>query len=169
LKKQGKPVTEQTLNPPTKPTHPEESKQDIPIEKLLDYRKRKLTYEEIATLTGLCRQTVSIRIKEADLDGLDVFSAQKDNVFEHKQQELVKNLTGEKIKGMSGLQIITGAAIFQDKIQAIRGQATEIIEHRSLVFDLNKAYEQLRASGNHGLVEVHDIEVINSLPECPQK
>jgi hypothetical protein len=48
---------------------------------------------------------------------------------------------------MSGLQKITGAAILQDKIMALRGQASTIIEHRSIIADLRDAQDRLRKAG----------------------
>ncbi len=157
MKKQGKTTQNANL--------PEES--EIPIEKLLEYRKKNLTYEEIAALTGKCRQTVSNLIHKADLDGLDTFEANRDKVFASKQREIVNSLTDAKIKDMSGLQLITGAAILQDKIQVIRGQATVIIDHRVMVLDLNRAIDQLRAEQAQEAGDIQDAEVINSPVKCP--
>jgi hypothetical protein len=118
----------------------------IDIADLIEYRKKGLSLSEIATLTGCSRENVCVRLQHADLEGLDVYRDNKDKVFEHKQREISKTLTGDKLKGMSALQAITGMAILQDKIQAMRGQATEIIEHRNITIDLSKAYEAMRAS-----------------------
>ena len=116
----------------------------IDIENLIDYRKRGLTLQEIATLTGCSKQSVHERLQLADLDGLEAFRKHKDIALEHKQRAIVKSLTDAKVKEMSGLQLITGAAILEDKVRAIRGQATEIIDHRHLVLDLSEAIKRLR-------------------------
>lgn len=117
----------------------------IEIESLIAYRKKGLTLQEIATLTGCTKQTVSERLQGADLEGLEIFREHKDKTLEHKQREIVKSLTGEKINSMSGLQAITAAAILQDKIMALRGQASQIVDHRHMVVSLDAAIEQLRA------------------------
>jgi predicted DNA-binding protein YlxM (UPF0122 family) len=135
----------------------------IPIETLIEYRKKGLTLEEIGTLTGITKQSVSERIRNADLEGLEQFNDHKDKVFEHKQREIVKSLTDAKVKEMSGLQLITGAAILQDKIMALRGQASTIIDHRHLTVDLNRAIEQLRNEQGNAPLPVDNSDVI----ECP--
>ena len=162
MKKQGKPI-EQNDNLPAKPST---APKGIDIADLIAYRKKGLTLEEIGTLTGCTKQTVSERLQEANLEGLESFREHKDIVLEHQQREIVKSLTGAKIKDMSGLQLITGAAILQDKIQVIRGQATEIIDHRVLTLDLNKAIEQLRQEQGRDAIDV-DSSVDIIVDKCP--
>lgn len=138
----------------------------IPIEDLIAYRAKGLSTTEIGKLTGCDHSNVARRLKEAELESLDRFQEHKDKVFEHTQRELVKSITGGDIKAMSGLQKITGAAILQDKIMAMRGQATQIIEHRSLVVDLNRVADQLRAEQG----SIVDLPVDNPgyQPQCPE-
>jgi predicted transcriptional regulator len=119
----------------------------IPIEDILEYHKRGLTQRDIATLLGITQQSVQERLKNANVEGLSRFQDHKDKVFEHKQREIIDSLSGSDIKDMSGLQKITGAAILQDKIMALRGQASTIIEHRSIIADLRDAQDRLRKAG----------------------
>ncbi len=176
MKKQGKPKITNPLNPiltkaltempldELKDLKASTAPKGIDIADLIAYRKKGLTLEEIGTLTGCTKQTVSERLQEANLEGLESFREHKDIVLEHQQREIVKSLTGAKIKDMSGLQLITGAAILQDKIQVIRGQATEIIDHRIMVLDLNRAIEQLRAEQGAptDVEEIPDIQVVDA-------
>jgi len=120
---------------------------DIAIEDLIEYRKRGLSLPEIAKLEGCSHQNVHERLKKANLEGLDKFRDNKDAVFEHKQREIVNCLNADKLKDMSGLQLITGAAILQDKIQVIRGQASDIVEHRTINASLDEITERMRSAG----------------------
>ena len=162
MKKQGKPQ-----KPPVNSEHVPTSTapKGIEIENLIDYRKRNLTLQEIATLTGCSKENVCQRLRDADLDGLETFREYKDVTLEHKQREIVKSLTDAKVKGMSGLQLITGAAILQDKIQVIRGLSSEIVDHRVLTLDLNKAIEQLRQEQGSNTTDQN--EQIIDIPKCP--
>ena len=119
----------------------------IPIEDLIEYSNKGLSGGEIAAIVGCSVTNVNARLKDADLKGLDRFRKNKDKVFEHKQREIVQSLSGHKLKGMSGLQLITGAAILEDKIRAIRGQATEVVDHRVLVADISAVMARLQSLG----------------------
>lgn len=102
----------------------------IPLEDILAFRAKGLTLEQIGTLTGCTKQTVSERLKTADLQGLENFREYKDVIFEDLQRILVSSLTAGDVKAMSGMQRITGAAILEDKLRVIRGQATSIVDIR---------------------------------------
>ncbi len=131
----------------TKHDLPNSARKGIPIEDILEYRKKRLTCEEIATLTGCSKQNVVQRLKEYDLQGLDNFRQNKDNVFEHTQRKLINTLTDEDIKKASFSQRMLGVGLLQDKIQVLRGDATDITEHRVIVANLAEATERMRKAG----------------------
>lgn len=135
----------------------------IDIADLIEYRKKGLSYTEIGALTGCSRENVCQRFRDADLEGLEVYSNHKDKVFEHKQREIAKTLTGDKLKGMSALQAITGMAILQDKIMVMRGQANNITENRNISIDLSRAYEAMKQSRGESV----DTPVDNSTCQPP--
>lgn len=154
-------MTDKTDNlPDTRP-------KGIPIEDLIAYRKKGLSTTEIGKLTGCDHSNVARRLKEADLDGLDRFRENKDAAFEHLQRTAVNSITGDDLKGMNALQRITAAAILQDKIAALRGQASQIVDHRHLVVDLGAAIQRLR---DEQAIEIpaieQDAQVIDVTP-CP--
>ena len=155
--------TNMTDNLPTNTEKGNSAPKGIEIERLIDYRKKGLTLQEIATLTGCTKQTVSERLQGADLEGLDTFREHKDTALEHKQREIVKSLTGEKINSMSGLQAITAAAILEDKIRNIRQQSTGVVSHQLLVIDLSKAIEAMRTEQHSDRQPVDNSDVI----DCP--
>ena len=136
-------------------------RETIPLADLIAYRKKNLTLEEIAKLTGCTKQNVQQRFERANLEGLERFQEHKDKVLEAKQFEIVNQLTDEKVKKMSGLQLVTGAAILQDKITALRGQATAIIDHRHLVVNLDKAIDALmRERGQEQIIDVEPSDAV---------
>ena len=119
----------------------------IPIERLIEYRRKGLTMKEIGLLCECSEANVSKRLKHVDMDGLDVFSKHKAEVFESKQRELINVLTPDKLNNMSASQAIVGAAILQDKIQTMRGNATEIIDHRVITASLEEITKRMRDQG----------------------
>ena len=123
---------------------------NIPIEDILAYKAKGLKVTEIANLTGCTHSAISQRLADIDIDSLMNFNKYKDQVLEHKQREVLNELTDAKVKSMTGLQLITGAAILEDKIRIIRGQATDIQDVRVLSVDLDKAVKRLREARGGG-------------------
>lgn len=169
MKKQGKP-TNPTDNLPetTSEQHPESSTapKGIPIEDLIEYRKKGLTLEEIATLTGCTKQTVHGRLQSIDLDGLTRFDSNKDTILTHHQRRVVNALTDEDIQKMSGLQKLIGIKLTDEAIRTIRGQATEIVDHRVMVLDLNKAIQAMRAEQAEDAITVdNSVDIV--VDKCP--
>ena len=166
MKKQGKPknLPEQAPEHTIQPTSPK----GIDIEDILAYKKKGLSHSEIGKVVGCSEQNVSKRIQSMELESLSNFRDNKDHVFEHLQRKIVKSIGDGQLNSMSGLQLITGAAILQDKIQVIRGLSSEIVDHRVLTLDLNKAIEQLRQEqGIDDRVTNGQNEQIIDVPECP--
>ncbi len=138
----------------------------IPIEDLIEYRSKGLTTTEIGKLTGCDHSNVSRRLAEADLESLDRFETHKAKTFEHIQRRALKNITDEELKKASPASKVLMAGVLQDKIMALRGQASEIIDHRHLVVDLGKAIEAMRKEQ----ADYVDNPVDNTSyqPHCPQ-
>jgi len=130
---------------------------NIPIEDILHYRAKGLSQTEIARLTGCTHGNISQRLRNANLESLQNYNKYKDHVLEHKQREIFNELQADKIKAMSGLQLITGVAILEDKIRTIRGQCVEITEQRVLKVDLDKAYQAMRQAGVEGTGQAQDV------------
>jgi len=137
----------------------------IELERLIGYRKKGLTCEEIGTLTGCTRQAVSERLKDIDLEGLDTYRDHKDAVLEHRQREIVaKCLTGDKIEKLSAYQAVGALSLLQDKIMVMRGQANNITENRNISIDLSKAYEAMKQSHS---IEERGIEQNDQVIDIP--
>ncbi len=172
MKKQGKPknlpenTTEQTQNETT-PSNPKGStgRKGIPIEKILACRKRGLTIEETAQLCGCSTTNIVKRCQELDLETLEDFNDNKVHLWDMVERKYVNKLLDANDKSNVADSIIAGTA--HDKGRLIRGQATEIIDHRVMVLDLNKAIAAMRAEQGTQVEEIQDGEVINSPVKCP--
>ena len=144
---------------PKKPKEPDPNKialkgqsNPIPLEELLEYRQRGWSIQEIATQVGCSRQNVSDRLQRANIDGLQMYSKHKASVFEAKQKQILDSITEDKIANMSAAQAVVGAAIFEDKIRLIRGQATEIIDIRQISIDLETITKRMQDELSKGEV-----------------
>ena len=128
---------------------------NISLEKIIALRKRGMSTYEIAKLLGCTHSNVVQRLAKVDLEGLELYRDNKDVVLEHKQRELLNNLTPEKIKTMPGKDIIISAGILEDKIRNIRGESTSIVEVRSITATLNEVTDRMRKAG---LLHVQDVD-----------
>lgn len=139
----------------------------IDIADLIEYRSKGLTVTEIAKLTGCDHSNVSRRLAEADLESLDRFETHKAKTFEHLQRRAVQNITDEELKKTTAAQRVWIAGVLQDKIAALRGQASQIVDHRHLVIDLGAAIQRLREEQQVDTSDTVEAEVIDC-PTCNQ-
>jgi transcriptional regulator len=161
--------TKQAIIPteqPTEHTKALTAPKGIDIEDILAYKKKGLSHSEIGKMVGCSEQNVSNRIQSLELESLENFRNHKDSVMESIQRSALKNIGDAELKSMNPLQRITAAAILQDKIQVIRGQATEIIDHRVMVVDLNRVCDQLRAEqGMDAITVEQSVDIV--VDKCP--
>ena len=86
-----------------------------------------LTQEQTSALTNVSRSRISEIMSEVKENPESlIFSENKDKVFEGLQARLVNLADDELLKTMLSKRGFTDVAILQDKIQLLRGQATEI-------------------------------------------
>ena len=96
-------------------------------------RYPELSQGEIARRVGCSPQNVS-EVLETFLAGtslanLEDFRSNKPSILEAVQFRALASISQEKLDNQSALQLITGAAILQDKLQVLRGQPTSIHVH----------------------------------------
>lgn len=98
-------------------------------------RKLAITYPElsnsdIARTVGCTPQNVSCVLSTflagTSPETLADFQANKADVYDVLQLKLLSSLTQEKIEKSKPMELITGAAILEDKARLVRGQATGI-------------------------------------------
>jgi len=119
-------------------------------------RKMALTYPEltntqIADAVGCTRQNVSC-VLDSFLAGtspetLADFQSNKADVYDALQLRLLGSLTQEKIDKSKPMEIITGAAILEDKARLVRGQATGI--NVNVLLDVAEALRNRPQSAPH--------------------
>ena len=99
----------------------------------LSLKYPELSQSQIAAMVGCSQQRVSEVLVEFLVDTspekLDEYRVNKPSIFESVQYKLLSSITQEKMNNQSALQLITGAAILQDKISLMRGQPTSIHVH----------------------------------------
>lgn len=133
------PQNEKSLTNPNGSTGPK----NIPIERLLACRAKGLSQAETAKLVGCSIENVQKRTKDLNLETLEDFNATKVSMYDLvERRHLQKLVDGESKRPMEDMTV---SAIAGDKGRVIRGQATEIIEVRSLQVSLSAAIKAMRA------------------------
>ena len=121
-------IADAVLPPPAPPT----GTRAAAIRKMA-VRYPELSQGEIARRVGCSPQNVS-EVLETFLAGtslanLEDFRSNKPSILEAVQFRALASISQEKLDNQSALQLITGAAILQDKLQVLRGQPTSIHVH----------------------------------------
>jgi hypothetical protein len=95
--------------------------------------KGAITSQEAGKISGLSQRRINELIQDykSDTDYI-TFTNNKDKVFEGLQAKIINNIADDDLKKANLQQKIWATGVLQDKIQVIRGQATEIIDYRSL-------------------------------------
>ena len=127
------------------------SHKNIPIETIIEYRNRGLSYTEIAKLTGCSRQNVQQRLETVEYSKEDIenFKKHRGDVFAFLQSKLINSIDSDAIKGMQPYQRIIGASILYDKERLEQGKSTgniNILEVSATIEDLQRQAEVLRKS-----------------------
>lgn len=121
------------------------SKPIVDIAKALKLRLKNVSYQDIADLFGVTKPTVYSILQPylSTTVNLEAWKNHKADIFAAKQAELLFNLTPEKQKEMSGLQLVTAMGILYDKERLETGQATEITGIKGLIATMEVDYQQL--------------------------
>lgn len=117
----------------------------IPIEKILELKKKDLTHEQIAELLGCARVNITQRLRPYNelLQNLDRFKNHRADIFALKQSQLLNAVTERDVKSASLLQKTTAFGILYDKERLERGQSTENISVKSIVHSLSNDRDDL--------------------------
>lgn len=125
------------------------SRKNIPIETVIEYRNRGLSYTEIAKLTGCSRQNVQQRLETVEYSKEDIenFKKHRGDVFAFLQSKLINSIDSDAIKEMQPYQRIVGASILYDKERLEQGKSTgniNILEVSASIEELQKQAANLR-------------------------
>jgi hypothetical protein len=128
-------------------TKPDTRQKYIPIEDIIAYRQKNLTHAEISALVGCSPANVTQRLQQADIQGLENYKQYKDVAFESLQRDISKNITLRDIQKAPLQSKILAMGVLQDKIQALRGQATDIIQVNQVTATLSEITTKMRNAG----------------------
>ena len=113
-------------------------------------RYPELSHPAIAQRVGCSPQNVdqvlSKFLGNNSLDDLRAFQGNETDILDAVRMRTVASITQDKLDKANALQLITGAAILQDKIQVMRGQPTSIHVH-ALVNVLDAIAEMRESRG----------------------
>lgn len=137
----------------------------IPIAKLLEYRQRDMSLEEIATLVGCSRQNVWNRLKDykADIEGLEAYKSRKSDVLHLVGSQLVGALTPKVIKEMKGRDLAVAYGVLYDKAALEDGKPTAMIAYSDLCAGSEDVEARLKELG------VIDISSAESSEDSPHQ
>ncbi len=120
---------------------------NIPIEKLIDLRKKGLSYQQVASIVGCSKINVLNRLKAYcnDIDNLESFKNNRADILAIKQSRLVNSITEAAINKMPVRDRVVSFGILYDKERLERGQSTDNLSIRSLSADLDELIAQCQA------------------------
>lgn len=123
----------------------------VPLEDIIEYRNKGLTLQEIADLTGRCKQTIHERLETAGYnpERLKNFTKNRADMFAHIQSQLLNSLTPEAINAMLPHHRVLSSAILFDKERLERGKSTSnvsVVEIQGSIEDLRRQAESIRST-----------------------
>ena len=123
----------------------------IPIESIIAYAQKNLSYAEIAELVGCSKQNVQQRLNYVGYTrlNLDNFSKHRADTFAHLQSRLLNSIADEDLKDINPLQRVVAAGILYDKERLERGKSTSninVVEVTGTIADLQAQASKLRES-----------------------
>jgi len=137
-----------TINPPDK--------------KLCELRGRGLSLRQIGKLTGQNKNRVSYILQKPENRELVRFYVEnRAAILAEKQAEILSSIGHEDIKSASMLQKTTAFGILFDKERLERNQATEIVDVRAMVANLDNCIKELRGllGEDADIIDISDSKV----------
>jgi len=147
------PRTKQANPPESLPTitDPQNSAtKSIPIESIIEYRKKGLTTREIATLLNCSHPNIVQRLQTvtADVDSLDSYKIHRADILALNGRRLLSHVTDEKLQKASAYQLAGMYGILYDKERLERGQTTANVgyaDYTRSVAEMDKEISRLEA------------------------
>ena len=120
----------------------------IPIERILAYKAKGLSLNEMAKLLDCSDDNIKKRIKDLSIETLNDFNDHKASIYDIVERKHLNKLLDDESK--RPMEDMTVAAIAGDKGRVIRGLATEVVDHRVLQIDALAAVKELRRQVEEG-------------------
>ncbi len=118
----------------------------IPIESLIEYANKGLSYPEIGKLVGCSPENVCQRFKAIDYtpERLKDFKKNRADILAHLQSKLINNISEDDVqKAPLGTKVLAMCQLY-DKERLERGQSTEIVDVQSISMDINELIDQCK-------------------------
>lgn len=117
---------------------------NIPIEKIIDLRKRGLSYSQMGKVLGVSKVACLKRLQamQEHVEAADAFKRNKSEVFNLKQSMMLSSINESAIKEMQPYQRVVAASILYDKQRLEDNQSTS---NQSVTVRLINEIKQLDA------------------------
>jgi cyanate lyase len=104
-------------------------KPPVPLADIIAYVNQGLTHQDIATLTGVSRSAITMRLLDSGYSRprLNNFKTLRADLFAWKQSEIMDLLTVDCLKKAGARDLVLMAGILYDKERLERGQTTAIV------------------------------------------
>jgi hypothetical protein len=99
----------------------------IPLSKMIEYRKKGLTYQEIGDLLGCSKVNVWERLQpfSYEIDNLNNYKDERADTLALYQQVMLSGITEDKVKKAHISHLTTAFGILYDKERLERGLSTD--------------------------------------------
>ena len=111
-----------------------------------------ITQQEAGKISGYSQNRISELLQD-DKSNPEFrnFAEKKAETFEALQAVFINNIDAEKLKKTTAERSVWSIGVLQDKIMALRGQASEIVEYRAL--NVNATLQAIRERVQSNQVE----------------
>jgi len=108
---------------------------NIPIEAIIDYRKKNLSCSQIATLLKCCPSNISRRLKTVD-EAIDLTNKYRDNrgfIFAYEQNKIRQSITAADRKKAGLLEKVKSISFFHNAERLESGKSTQNIAYLDMI------------------------------------
>jgi hypothetical protein len=138
---------------------------NIPIDLLIDYSRKNLSYSQIAKLAGCSKTNVINRFKAVDYTPtyLKAFKDNRADVMAHYQRLFLNSITEDEVKRMAVRDRVVSAGILYDKERVELGLAGQIVGFEQLPDQgLDQAIAGLMAKADK--IGIKITEIVGQIP-----
>ena len=105
-----------------------QTNKDIPIEDIIELRKKKLSIRQIAKILDCSFQNIAQRLQDTGLEQLEGHKKHRADIIALKSAEILSSIDQDTIKKASLLQRLSGYGILYDKERLELDKATSIVK-----------------------------------------
>ena len=107
----------------------------VPIERLIELRKKNLSYPEIAKIVNIHPKNVYIRLKPIidDIDNTHLFRKHRTDILSYWQSKIIQSITRADLEKASLRDKIISASILYDKERLESGKSTQNIAYLDMI------------------------------------